>query len=230
MNQRRHGLKVLGVSLIAALGLMAFGAAGAQASGEWRIGGKTMSELGLTEETVTGKIEPETKGKLLVKALNLYITCPTIHVNGVLLVGPPASVHGTTTFLTCTVRSISPDEPLTACGVKSTGEAAGVIKTAKINGEVILSGAENIVLFKPSSGTTFTTIELTGEGCASKGLYLIPGTSVFKLGAEAKEMLILSLPEFAGDGLKFGEPKALFDAAGLVELSGAKKGSAWTGV
>ncbi len=228
MKLRKHGLRAIGLSLIAALSLMAFTAVSAQAAGEWKIGGKTMSELKLTEETVTGKVEPELPLKLLIKALNIYLTCPTIHVNGVLLVGPVASVHGTTTFLTCTVRSISPDEELKACGVKSTGQAAGVIATAKINGEVILSGAENVVLFKPSSGTTFTTVEITGASCAVKGTYPITGTSVFKLGAEAKELLILSI-EFAGDGLKFGESKAILDGSALAELTGAKKGSAWTG-
>ncbi len=229
MKLRKHGLRAIGLSLIAALSVMAFSAAGAQAAGEWKIGGKTMSELKLTEETATGKLEAVPKSKLLVKALNLSISCPTLHVNGVLLVGPPASVHGTTTFLECKVFSHEPETELSACGVNSAGEAAGVIKTAKINGEVILSGAENIVLFKPSSGTTFTTVEITGKGCALANSYPITGTSVFKLGAEAKEMLILSLPEFAGDGLRFGEPKANLVGSALAELSGAKKGSAWTG-
>ncbi len=229
MNQRRHGLKVLGVSLIAALGLMAFGAAGAQASGEWRIGGKTMSELGLTEETVTGKAEAGVKEILLVKTLNIQKSCTGFDIQSV-TISPSGKGKGAVRLLGCKVFADEAGEAeLTACGVKSTGQEAGVIQTELIGGEIVLSGGVNYVLFKPASGTSFTTIELTGASCAPKGTYPITGTVVAELGAEAKELLLKPIKEFTGDGLKFGENKAFLIGSGLAELTGAKKGSAWTG-
>ncbi len=238
MNLKKHGLKVLGVSLIAALGLMAIGAVGAQAAGEWKIGGKTMSELGLASETYTAKLEPGVNALYLVKTLNIEIKCSTIHV----LLGdilPSGIVDLKLTFLGCKVFDDSAKESeLTACSIKSAGQATEVIETQQIKGLIILHGGKNYSLTTPSSGLTFTTVELIGASCAPKGSYPIAGTTVVEIGAEAKELLLTPVkepealfPEVSGkkDGLKFGENKAFLAGAAVAELTGAKKGSAWTG-
>ena len=81
MSQGRHGIKVLGLSLLAALGLMAF-AASAQATGEFTIntgvGGthKTFTEHGLASETVSGTIA---NGKLLVPGCPSPFHAPAAH-------------------------------------------------------------------------------------------------------------------------------------------------------
>lgn len=55
MSYRKHGLRSFGLCLAAALGLMAFGAAGAQANGDWRVEGQTTTgTVGVTaKETGT---------------------------------------------------------------------------------------------------------------------------------------------------------------------------------
>ncbi len=230
MKLRKHGLKALGLSFIAALSLMALTAAGAQAAGEWKIETKTMTELGLTEEAIKGKLETGVKNILLVKTLNVNISCAAVDTSANAKILKGGTLTGSLIFLTCKVFADEAGEPeLTACGTKSTGAAAGEIQTVAVTGEIILSGGENFVLVKPVSGTTFTTVELTGASCAAKGTYPITGTTVVKLGVEAKELLLTPIKEFTGDGLKFGENKAFLFGAAIAELNGAKLTKIWTG-
>jgi hypothetical protein len=51
----RKLVSTLGLSILVALGLMAFSAAGAQAS-EWTVGGKTLKELGMKSETFESNV------------------------------------------------------------------------------------------------------------------------------------------------------------------------------
>ncbi len=229
MNLKMHGLKVLGIALITALGLMAFTAAGAQATGEWKIGGQTMTALGITEESFTGNLGTGIKRLFLIKSLNIEIKCSAWQALNALIRG-----HGhlklRDLLKICKVFADEGEEPeLSACGVKSTGKAAGEIETVEIEGEVILSEGTNYVLTKPAVAGPFATIEITGAACAEKGSYPLTGTVVYALGTEAKELFITPVKEFTGDGLKFGENKAFMGGAALLQLTGAKTGAAWTG-
>ena len=81
MTRRTHGLKILGLSLLAVLGLMAVSAAGAQAEGKFLIEGKDVSTLPLKTELVTGTAAA---GKLLVPGLALTIECTLGDIDGTL--------------------------------------------------------------------------------------------------------------------------------------------------
>ncbi len=229
MNLKMQGLKVFGIALIAALGLMAFTAAGAQATGEWKIAGKTLTELGIAKESFTGKLGAGIKRLFLIKTLNVEIKCSVWQAIGA-LIRSGGHFNLSVLLAACNVYDDEVGEPeLSACGVKSTGKAAGEIQTEAIDGEIILSGGLNYVLEKPVSGSTLTTIEITGASCPLKGTYPVTGTSVSQLGGEAKELSLTPIKEFTGDGLKIGENKAFMAGAVLLQLSGAKTGATWTG-
>lgn len=74
MAPRKHRLgRVLGLSLIAAIGLLAISAVAAQAEGEWKIGGKTLPELNIEEESLSASLD----GTFIytVPSLSLEIKC-----------------------------------------------------------------------------------------------------------------------------------------------------------
>ncbi len=224
MNLKMHGVKVLGLFCVAALSAMALSAAGAQAS-EWKIGGKTLVELGIKEESFAGKLAPGTTALFLWNHFNVNYKCTGVEV----LSGKIKQLGSLTLSLRysgCKVFADEPGEPeLKSCGVKSSGAVAGEIQTASLSGE-IFSGV--YLLIKPTGGV-FDTLEFTGASCAFKGTYSIGGTYVAELGNEEKELLLRSIKIFPGDGIKFGEYTASLQGALLLELNGAKKGSAWTG-
>lgn len=89
MNQGRHGIKVLGLSLLAALGLMAVSAAGAQASGEFTILGHSFTNHPLGSESVEGEFA---QGELLVPGLNITFNCTGGLIFGTALLGGVAHV------------------------------------------------------------------------------------------------------------------------------------------
>lgn len=96
MRNARRGLKALGLSILAALGLMVFGA-GAQAQ-EWLIGSKTLKELSITSETITG--QQIGVGRLNILKLNLLIKCSTTVVSNSDIL-PLGHGKGTISFSGC---------------------------------------------------------------------------------------------------------------------------------
>ena len=108
MNYRKHGLKALGLSLFAVLGLMAFAAAGVQASG---------LVLVLKADKVGSLVKPFTVGikgkehnalavdsKLLVLGLNYEIFCHKAGVTGTLT--SSGSGSATITFEGCLAQGL----------------------------------------------------------------------------------------------------------------------------
>ena len=107
MNYRKHGLKALGLSLLSLLGLMAFAAGGAQASGLLLVEGLS----GSFTVGITGKEHNSLTGSLLVLGLNMEIFCHQAPASGLL----QESGSGSTTisFDNCLVQGVTGSDVLT---------------------------------------------------------------------------------------------------------------------
>lgn len=225
MLRKHPGLKVLNLSLIVILGLMAISVASAQAEGEWKIGGKTMKELGLTEESVSTKLVPSVKSMMTISGLGISLWCEVHEFTQHILLANGSLDTFVWQLLNC--RSFAGETELPKCTVNTAKKTKGVIETKISKGEVVLSGGVNYLLLKPEGGV-FTTIEISGEECAVAGTYSVGGTIVFEIGSEAKSLL-LKAAALAGDGLTFGERKVTYQSLLAEELAGKNKGLAWTG-
>ncbi len=224
--------RVLGVSLMAALGLMALTAVGAQAA-EFKILGTGVA----TEETVNGKAEGV--GLLKVPALSIEIVCqkfsiPNTPITRILSSGV---VHVTVLFEECVVWSIKPGTleliEILPCLVLPSHHI-----TATALGQVVLHNAETETYIK-FTGEPFANVEFeAGKGCPIPLKPVIKGSAAFKVvtgnlakgGAEVKEPLLQSseaIQALLGAKLLYGTNEAFVSGSGTAALSGAKIGCTW---
>jgi hypothetical protein len=227
-----HGLRVLGLSLLAVVGLMALGAVGAQAAGEFYVLElvplKLLSfkEHGMTSEPIEARMDVLVK--LTVAGLGVAVGCDalelkeaTASVGGFLL--------GKILFLACVVLDLE-GNLLSKCSAQdSKSKVSTDIGTELIKGEVFLhpetSGAPHI-LFTADSGAVIVTIELTGAECAAKGTYPVEGSMVFSVTqGPALWMLIKAEGEtlFPNDKIKFGERKTTVSGSAEIKLGAGAK-------
>lgn len=202
MSQGRHGIKVLGLLLIAALGLMAFTAAAAQA-GEFKIGEKTVENekkekeqvldktftaAGLSSESVSGTVGA---GKLLVPGLKLTFLCTGGTASGTVLLG--GTVHATILFSGCSVegntfcKTYETKEKMKThlladrgfIAASGLGEIVLMSKTKNEKGEEVAPFSHYILV--SSGATPFSTIYLssTTEGCTLPLEEPVTGSTVF---------------------------------------------------
>jgi hypothetical protein len=228
MLRKRPCLRALNLSLIVILSLMAVSVATAQAEGEWKIGGKTMKELGLKEESVSTKLVPSVKSVMSVPSLGVNWWCEVHEFTQHILLANGSLDTNVWQLLNCRgFTSGEKETEIKTCKVNSVGKAEGVIETKIGKGEVILSGGLNYLLLKPEK-EIFSEIEVSGKECPIAGTYSVTGSMVFEIGSEAKELL-LKAASLAGDGLKFGANKVTYQSLLAEELAGKNKGLAWTG-
>ncbi len=180
MSQGRHGIKVLGLSLLAALGLMAF-AASAQATGEFLIeeGGvkKTFTEHKIAEESVSGTVG---EGLLLVPGLPLTIKCTGGTFSGTVLLGGTA--HASILFSGCEQPGVGACKTFETKAKMETNLTAdkGFISASGL-GELLLMGtAPNNKHYLLVESANFTTIYWT-KLCASALETVVGGSTVFEL-------------------------------------------------
>jgi hypothetical protein len=240
MNYRRKGLRALGLSFLAALGLMAFMAAGAQAN--WLIlhGGKTV------ELKAPVAASAHTEGNLKVTdAFNTEILCNTIGAQELFLNEKSTLASGKVQFSGCKTWQLTkegnkeqpkckPVEPITAGGT-----AHLVLHKTEVAKETF--STINYVLFVPVTGKPFAVVEF-GEECALGEEVAVTG----QLGAECGHLKVTELEnkevhkEFVrldcanhqvtgllrpnqgllGDALKFGANNASLTGSASVSLSG----------
>jgi hypothetical protein len=214
MNRRTRGLKVLGLGMLTALGLMAFTAPAAQATGDFTIGGKTFTALGVKEETVTGKSEGSPA--FLVPSINLQLVCEGATISGTLKAGG----HGeeTMTFSGCkTVKAPCSADPI----------------VAKFLSSIVLHAGETWMRFDPPSGSkAFTTILLLGEECPLPEVNELSGAFIALVGSETVEQLLSFKADEAtnklfGTSYAFGGHPAFLDISALWQLSGPLTGQKW---
>lgn len=227
MNHKSRGLKVLSLALLAVAGLMAFMAAGAQASEKsWLVEGKDIT----ANQTVEAKAHVE--GNLKVeKETNLEILCSKISTEDLLLITGTTEATGKVKFETCKTwqggKDISanckPVEPIVAGG----------------KALIILHSVRNYILFDPETvGGKFAVIKFK-EPCALPESNNVTGTlaaeclkpsnleAVDCKQEEAEHLLKPNEPLFPTDALLYGANKP----AKLTGIANVKlaTGKTWAG-
>jgi hypothetical protein len=224
MRQRRYGLKVLGLSLLAVVGLMSFSAA-AQAH-EWLIEKKVLGTggWGLPEASVGGTV---LLSLLLVPGLGLEIHCTDGEFSGTILKG--GGSHALILFLGCTVVGAT-----AVCTVHSPGKPNGDIHV-EILDELIEHAGVLYDKFVPKTAPNFVKVEILGGECPLTGLSaFVTGSVASKVGPEALFQLVESVNAatrtLLGVGLLYGTEPAVLDGIAHVEITGpaAVKDKAWT--
>ncbi len=163
-----HRIRGLGLSLLAALGLMSFVAAGAQAV-TWDVGGSEIK----TDLLIDGKLK-ET-GVLLVPAagVNLEVRCTTLDVElDSRLLAVPNDALVFLLFLNCTAFRHTDGAALPNC-VPTVDLVNALVKPFLHNNVVKL-------LATPHTGTTFTKVKFNEETCALPPSNNVTGSVVFE--------------------------------------------------
>ena len=212
--------------MIAALGLMAFMAAGAQAN--WKVEAK---ELTANEEV---KVSTHKEFNLLLSN-GIEIRCASIQGEDLLLAGKSSEATGKVAFGSC--HTFLKGTAESACDPINQPIVAGV------KAHLVLSSSKNYLLLEPLAGQPFTTLEF-GTKCALVETSEITGTLVFECGLlkEAKFVgedcanhqvshLLQQAPaaSFPKDVFRFGELNASLAGIAAVELAGALEGKSWSG-
>ncbi len=241
MSFKKHRLKAFGLSLLAALSVMALGVASAQASGEFLLleGGvaKTFLEHGITEEEVTGELEEP--GYLSIGGLGTEISCTSVTPTGV--VEPHGLLLGTLLYTGCTALETGALLHELPCTVSDVGgdEELGKIDTNLIHGLIILHNSEPYVLVKPDPpGTVFVIVKLKGAECPVSGEYAVEGTVLLEVAlGHALDLLVKPVanqtelfpppPTGTHPRLRFGQRNATLTGAAVALLNGTLIGKQW---
>lgn len=229
MNYRRKGLRALGLSFLAALGLMAFMAAGAQAT--WLINGTSFHG---TEGVDVGE-HANINGVLLVPGKNLEIQCNTTTDENIVITELTLTT-GTLSFNNCEtyfnnfkghlLRASSCDptnQPIKAGGKGHIRlNAAGTINYVLFEPTTGLEGVFTKVEFGPLCALTETS-EVTGSLLAECGHLSGGGFVGLDCGINQEVQLVREAPNQnatgENDGLFFGENAAKIDGIAKAELS-----------
>ncbi len=189
-----------------------------ETGGAWYASGTKLVE-GSTKSLTTAAVGTQ-KLETMVAGTKLDITATGVECSGCVIknVGAAAKVEGALKFTGLTVS-----EPA-GCSIAST------ITTKALTAVVGMNIAGTLATFKftPKEGTTFATVELTGEKCAIAGLYKVTGTffaqaknatGVFATSQEIS--LSKAIQESAGTAtsLKFGEKAAILTGTVSTGLS-----------
>jgi len=237
---QKHLLRVLGLSLLAAVGLMAFAAAGAQAAPETRILGS--SALAINETVGGSQIGT---GALKVPALSVEIVCNTLSVTEGKILEPSLAL-GKILFEGCVVWSI---EKVTLklievlpCQIldSKNGNKIGHITAAAFLKVFLHTDGRTYLLASPDpAGSAFAVVNYTsGTGCPIPLKQEVTGNTVFKVvtgdltvGPEVLEPEIENNEAiaklFPADVLKYGINEAFVINKALLKLTGAHKGCKW---
>lgn len=223
MSRSLKSLRLLGVSLLAVLGLMAIGAAAAQAEDEFYINGTPLLDLG-GEEEVEGTFGP---GELLEEG-NIKIACAGGSFNGVI------KAHG----LGSGEANFGVDEK---CDVLETNGHCWVEGPIKATGEIEIAlheGGAYLILTGLGPGRQFAAFEISGDGlCAIEELGInVHGQTALLLHDPNTPRVVqtgltidLEEEKLVADGIFLGNNQAHFEAGTLVEvfLSGSHFGQKW---
>ena len=215
MMTRRSGLASLGLAFFAALCLLAFVAATAQA-GEFKIGGKTFTELKIESEAVLGE------GNLSLNVMGGVPVSCTVFLHGTIF--KEGLTHETFNFKECSVEKL-------ACTVTNSF-------TFLVVGTVFLHGGRAYYRLVPASGSTFAEIEFSGEECPlAEVKSKFTGSFVGRLGDALPEHVTqitlftepieLLFSELVSTELLFGNERATVFGTLLPQLWGANKGKEW---
>jgi hypothetical protein len=169
MIRRTYGLKVLGVSLLAALGLMAVTAVGAQAN--WEVEGAELKENAPAEFTNVGE------NTLVVEKQNFEIKCTTVKTKKFELIAKSGTAEGEDEYSGCkTFSPIGSGKESKLCNPINQP----IILAIRVL--LILHNGINYMLLEPRvAGGRFSKIEFS-ELCALTESSELLGTSVDECG------------------------------------------------
>ncbi|HKT83978.1 MAG TPA: RHS repeat-associated core domain-containing protein [Solirubrobacterales bacterium] len=206
----RSSLSAFG--LILAIGaLLSAGASGAA----WTIEGKTLSELGLSEETIASTATPLT---IEVPKLSLKVECESEKGSGKVI--SPSTDEATMEMSKCKVvesKVCTVAEPI----------------VLKVKTELLKKAGIVYDVLKPLTGEVIGTLTLKGELCALPKELKLTGSTAGQLSAEeqaVKQGLVFSkaIAEAAGTSMLAGANPAFLAGTSSRELSGLKnKGKKW---
>jgi len=229
MSQGKRSVKILTLSLLA-LGTMAFTAAAAQATGEFKLeNNNTFTSKAIASETFEGTIA---EGELLLPGIQVTLRCAGGTFTGTALLGGVA--HVSALFSGCEVLSSKLCKPYETHAKMLTNLAAdrGFIAAAGLGELVLMSGKHYLLV----SSSNFTTIYMPAV-CASPLENIVSGTFVLAL----PEALTLSVSQtvntiaqaeleslWPSDLFFCGSSGAWLDGGSAsVTLSGPNKGLKW---
>jgi len=240
MSYTKH-VKAFGLCLVAALGLMAFSAAGAQAQNGWLAPGGTF----ITGNTaVTGSLHTDVLLHGEALGAKVLILCKKLVVDAGLLLNTTAPPEGTATLLFSECETSIDGGVTISTDCKPTEPI-----TAKVRAKAILHNSLTYLLFEPEeAGKPFTTILFGNALCLLKPSRPVAGSVVVEcLTEDLKTMtedpskrdlcltdlvnhLIQEAPTqslFGTDGLTFaGKPASLLGIANVV-LGAPNAGKTW---
>ena len=243
MRQKKRGLRILGLSLLAVLSLMALGASTAAASGQWLVPSGTAFS---GTETFLGT---GLSGELLVPGIGLEIFCNKSKVTG--NISANDRVLAEVLFEECRVLNNNFCKIFETKANMEANTSAGNL-VAKGEGLIYLHGGKHYLLAEQHSGaTSFTTYYFSpaSKGCSLPLENTINGTTILELETlltpgkkqSAKALLdmeiqLLFREELSatfganGDKLFYGtEPAELHGGLAEVHLSGPHAGQSWSG-
>lgn len=237
MRYVKHRISLFALALLAVLSATMFAASAAQAVGEpleWGISFKTLGELGLTEESVTG--ENEGVSTFSVPAQKLEINCKNLDIFEANITTSGAG-KATLLYLECTVLENVAGPPVQLGEMPC--EVVGGDITIKVKMQGLKHNSEKFLLFSPLSGTTLTTIEYKkGTGCPVLLKVELKGTIAFQLEtfvmvnplkptADTGSMAGKTLQTLFGASLKYGLSEMFLKTKMLMELNGPKHKETW---
>ncbi len=210
---RRRNMIPLGAFLLAVAIAIATLCASAASAAVWTIESKTLTELGLKEESVISTAAPFT---IEIPKLSLKVECESEKGSGKII--SPSTDEATMELSKCKVF-----EP----------------KTCTVNEPVLLKAKTELVkkagivydVLKPLVGEVFGTLTLKGETCLLPKELKLTGSTAGQLSLEEaiKQPLKFSkaIAEAAGTSMLAGTSPAFLIGTSNRELSGIKKGAKW---
>jgi hypothetical protein len=245
MSYGKHGLKALGLSFVAVLGLMAFMAAGASAAFLYLEESMTKT-LAVDSEPV---FSAHTDLTFLIPAENLKFLCqrvvsdPTAPIT---LLANSTVAHGHLLFKECEAFTISTNILQKNCTPSSPGTAAGEILGTGL-AELILHPANNtMILFKPLASKPLFIIVLP-ELCVLAETSNVTGSFVTECGelkpantfvggncaTHRVTQLLKEIPaelrNTLGDKMKFGANEMFLDGIIAVKFGAPCSNCSWGG-
>lgn len=204
-------------SILAALAVSAVASATASAAPQYVINKVSFSG----EETVEGKVKAGTKAVLTSKlngGAEIKIECSKGSLNtGKLRENFKGSAKAIN-FEECKVATP------TGCSVAKT------LTTNEVTAEAVDTGTVGVSeKFAPKTGTTFITINVSGELCAGEGSYPVTGAAECEgLNPTVEEVNKgCNFTSTSGSTLKFGTNTATLIEESEFALIGANKGKTW---
>lgn len=214
----RRAIKAFGLSIFAVLGLMAFAAGGAQASGTFLI----QNLAAPWTASAVGEGENLLESYRQILKLNIKIKCHSAIGAG--SIKNTGHGHITINLFEClaTDNSLDPVE----CSFHEPIQTQALVL-------VVLHGVNPYVLFSPLDGLTFAIVKTLGEFCTLPKEVAVKGSIVASIsnpGGDDVTKLISTknmLSLFTSDKLFYGAHEMHLVADGIIRLAGQHNGHAW---